>query len=581
MTALWTRLRWPVPDLEPTVRRFPFAVALLIGLTGLVIALLNEWIGYRDEDPWFRLASGLAVASVAATAGHLFAEGRPRRTPVTLLLEFALPVAIVALYQVQDEVLLIMPAGAVLLWLSVSLSLAGPKGQGADLFWWSNSRALPSAAVAIVAAALIVGGCLLIDWSLSRLFAFELSWLIERWLLPVVCLLLVPLYWLSTVPRAQDFHPGALSPDDFLVRAVGLIGQFVLIPFTLAYAAILHVYAVQIAVSGAMPDGVIGPLVLYFQIAGLVTWILVHPVFLRDRPLVRLFRRIWFLASIVPLALFAYAVWLRFDAYGVTPRRFILIAFGLWGIAICVTFLIKRGAADIRLIPGGAALVLAMTSYGPLAPDTVSRWHQSIRFETAFAGVTAGEGLDWSPGQRERARSAFDYLLRDGRADDWLGAVLERNGIAIPDGGLRDAQLRTALGFGHDDPWFSRTLILRADLAANPVDLRETPFARGALWISNRPVPVEGTDIVLAQSGNVLTARRDGELVAEIDLSAWLSRQADGRLADPVIDVPIGTATLRLLVDNLYYASNAERESDIEGTIETISAMIFSDRSAL
>ena len=95
--------------------------------------------------------------------------------------------------------------------------------------------------------------------------------------LPAIGGFFAPLYWLSTLPRAADYQPGRLEAPDFLVRAVAMIGKFILIPLLLAYAAILLVYAVQIVITRQLPEGMLGWMVLGFVTAGAGAWLVLHP----------------------------------------------------------------------------------------------------------------------------------------------------------------------------------------------------------------------------------------------------------------------------------------------------------------
>src|SRR5690606_18803673 len=144
-------------------------------------------------------------------------------------------------------------------------------------------------------------GMVAIERSLSVLFGLEASDLFYRWVLPFTGLFLTPVYWLSTLPRVANVPPSETENADFTSTAIGFLGQFILVPLLLIYAAILLAYTVQIVITRELPQGMIGWMVLGFVVTGAGTWLVLHPRFMREKPLVRLFRRLWFWLTLVPL----------------------------------------------------------------------------------------------------------------------------------------------------------------------------------------------------------------------------------------------------------------------------------------
>jgi hypothetical protein len=51
-----------------------------------------------------------------------------------------------------------------------------------------------------------------------------------NWVLPFTGLFLTPVYWLSTLPHLSAYRIEELREADFLPRAFGFLGQFVLVP---------------------------------------------------------------------------------------------------------------------------------------------------------------------------------------------------------------------------------------------------------------------------------------------------------------------------------------------------------------
>ena len=386
--AVATWLQRLAPDVAATVRRFPFAIVLAAGATATFL-LATNYSNWLDVESWMRLFLGLATAAVCAVGGVLFAESRPEAKRAAIVLAYVLPVAVAALMQVRDWGLVVpftlVPAS--ILWLAVSpvtrIGRGAAREEQQNRFWWLNERAITTAALAGLAFCIIAVGIAAIERSLSVLFGVETSQIFYSWVLPFTGLFLTPVYWLATLPRLNEFDPADLERPDFVAGAVGFMGQFVLVPFLAIYAAILLVYAGQIVITQRLPEGMIGWMVLGFVVAGAATSLVLHPAFMRRRPLVRLFHRAWWWLTVIPLVLFAIAVWVRVDAYGLTSERLMLISGGIWGALLALAFLFGR--EDIRLIPALAGAILLVFSIGPWSYSAMPNADQGKRLGALLA----------------------------------------------------------------------------------------------------------------------------------------------------------------------------------------------------
>ncbi len=356
------------PDFLLTGQRFWFAI-LFAALTTIVVIGAINGIAEMREEVWARAALGFATAAVLAVAGVYFAESRPGARVAGALLKYALPIAVAAAFQITDIAWFVpyaIPAVAIL-WLSVSpftrIERGAPREEVQNRFWWVNFQAVATAIIAAAAYLIVALGLVAIERSLALLFGLATGQVFYNWVLPFTGLFLTPVYWLSTLPRLADYRAEELERPDFLPRAFGFLGQFVLVPLLLIYSLILLAYTAQIVITQKLPQGMIGWMVLGFVTIGAATWLVLHPPFVRTRTLVRLFRIWWFWLTLIPLGLFFIAVSIRIEAYGLTDERMLLVTGGIWATMLAVVFLVGRG--DIRLIPALAGLILLLVSVGP------------------------------------------------------------------------------------------------------------------------------------------------------------------------------------------------------------------------
>lgn len=574
------------PDFLLTGQRFPFAILLAALTTAVVIGAINgpEWM---RQEVWSRAALGLATAAVLAVAGVYFAESRPEARVTGSILKYALPVAVAAAFQITDIawfVPYVIPAVAIL-WLSVSpftrIERGAPREEMQNRFWWVNFQAFATAVIAAAAFLIIALGLGAIERSLSILFWLETGQVFYNWVLPFTGLFLTPVYWLSTLPHVSAYRAEELEQADFLPRAFGFLGQFVLVPLLLIYALILLAYTAQILITQKLPEGMIGWMVLGFVVIGAATWLLLHPPFVRTRPLVRLFRTWWFWLTLIPLALFFVAVWIRIDAYGLTDERMLLAAGGVWATGLAAIYLLGRG--DIRLIPALAGIVLLVLSVGPWNYAHLPVGSQALRLDAVVMNAGADKSAspprgDWNAAEIAEARGIIDYLTGSREGQRAVREVMGRYGVTWDS--AQDGSYVVLEALGVSEPTVDglpRYATLWRDFTA-PVDVSAMPYLI-------RPVSIYG-DAVLdaspvrfeAKSGELWVGAQAAapEALTKLDLAAWLAQQDGSYLASPWLDFAVNGRHYRLAVESLTF----DRGEGNAGprTLSTIIGQLFSDR---
>ncbi|MEX2277999.1 MAG: DUF4153 domain-containing protein [Cucumibacter sp.] len=576
MTDSWrTRLEQLAPDVNATFGRFPLAVILILLATVVFVAAINEFVPPSDEL-WWRIVAGLGTGAVFAAAGKFIAESRPGTRIAALVLRFLVPVLAIAAWQVRSTEFLVpwaLPAVA-LLFLSVSPAIRPGKRDERraleDRFWWINQRAVTTAAVAGIGLLLIALGTLAIERSLELLFSLRSSDLFYHWVLPIAVILLGPVYWLSTIPRLADYAERDLTEPDFLTRAIGFLGQFILTPLLLIYALILLAYGAQILVTQRFPVGVLGWLVLIFVVTGAANWLVLHPEFIRNRPLVRLFRRSWFWLTVIPIALYGLAVFLRVEAFGLTDERLVLIAGGSWAGLLTIAFLLPR-FADIRLIPGLAALVLLVFSVGPWNFEQGPRLDQigRLRASLATAGITGPAAAPaWSEEAAAKARSALAYLTHSEEGRNMLSGLVGELGlepVAAMDLAVLMSRLSIPLPRDAEIPG-DRNRLVRAP---GEVNLAGTQVYLARLQFGEVEVAVNDTlGLSLRKGDLVVNSGRPDEAI--VPLSVWFAGQRQP-ISDPLIRFTYAGRGYALVVEelNLIGGAGAEQIAYMDATLFT------------
>jgi hypothetical protein len=563
------------PDLVATVRRFPFAVLLAAGATAAAIASIN-WDIPAGDGNWWRWFFGIASGAVFALAGRLFAESRPEAPVSGLILGYLVPLLAIGAFHIPDGLWIapyLLPVISVL-WLSVSaftrIGSGDERSAQQDRFWWLNHQAVATGLIAAIAFVLIALGIVAIERSLSILFGLKVDDLFYRFILPVIGLFFTPVYWLSTIPQLDHYDERAVREPDVIAKAIGFLGQFVLTPLLLVYAAILLVYTVEIVAERALPKGLLGWMALAFVITGAANWLVLYPAFMRERGLVRLFQRWWFRLTIVPLVLYALAIGVRIESYGLTPQRILLLAGGVWGGLLTLIFLLRRG--DIRLIPALAGIILMLISVGPWNIESLPRQSQAMRLDALLTsnGVTGPDSRpNWNPDDAAAARSIIGYLFFGDDNRRQLQLVYTRHGLTLnsENSDLNDVLLQ--LGVMTDD---SERPARRVLFDANAgFDISATPILIGYTTLYTDVDTLVGP-IYLGLAKTVLSARSDGA-TATIDLGGWLAQNTGDLLNQPAIGFSLGPVHYSFVVQSSWIA----QEKDGSQRVDYLEGMLFTD----
>lgn len=153
---------------------------------------------------------------------------------------------------------------------------------------------------------------------------------------------------------------------------------YLLLPAFLLLTGILLIYIITIIIQWEMPVGQMN----WFALAALSFFTLLRLTLTGEEyPISRWFCR-WGALLLAPVIIAQQVgVWIRVDAYGLTPARYIGLAITL--LLIAVVALSFFGKPTRWFFAAAAALTLLLTMT-PLNADNVSRWNQEIRLKTAL-----------------------------------------------------------------------------------------------------------------------------------------------------------------------------------------------------
>lgn len=275
------------------------------------------------------------------------------------------------------------------------------RGRETTAFWQYNRRLFESFLRAAVFAAVLFAGLAVALLALDKLFSVPMPDDVYPRLWFIMAFLVHPWIFLAGVPdevEELEFHT--------YPRALKIFTQYVLTPLVAIYLVILVLYLGKIIVTGEWPDGWIGYLVTSVSVAGLLGFLLVHPLrSLPEEGWIRLYARGLFIGLIPAAIMLLLALWQRVEAYGLTPLRTLGLLLGVWLLGIAVMYTLWRGTS-IRTIPLSLAAVLAVFFGGPLGVRHLSVNSQADRLSRLLSDS------DQTEHRAREASAALGFLLQ-------------------------------------------------------------------------------------------------------------------------------------------------------------------------
>ena len=268
-------------------------------------------------------------------------------------------------------------------------------------FWQYNRRVFQNILRSAVFSMVLYVGLAIALGALDKLFGVDVPGEIYARLYLIIAFVVNTAIFLSDLPADL----GSLAQDHTYPRVLKVFAQYILTPIVFIYHVLLLAYIIKITAGGEWPSGWIGWLVTAVAIAGLLSFLLVHP--LRHEPgeaWIRGYTR-WFFIGLIPAALaLLVAFWKRVLPYGFTELRLLGVLLGFWLLAMAINYTLRQ-ETGIRRIPVTLAALLLITLYGPLSVTSLSVASQGRRLKQLVMEARTGR-----PAARE-ASSALRFLL--------------------------------------------------------------------------------------------------------------------------------------------------------------------------
>jgi hypothetical protein len=423
-------------------RRFPWTMSAGVVAAAAAITATTK---AGDMEQWTRIAMVAGLALPLTIALTLLAEERGWTRGRAAALNLGALALLILFYLLwpgperKHEAIRYFQLSAGLHLLVATLPFLGYPETTA--FWQYNRRLFQAILRAVLFSLVLFVGLAIALGALDKLFGVNIPSELYGRLYIIIAFVVNTAIFLADVPRGLR----ELAGDTSYPRVLKVFSQYILTPIVFIYLILLLAYLVKIIAGGEWPSGWIGWLVTSIAVAGLLGFLLVHP--LRDDPSeswIRTYTRCLFIGLIPAAVMLLVAFWKRVLPYGLTELRLLGLLLGFWLLVMAVTYTLRQ-RAGIRRIPVTLAALLLLTIYGPFSLTSLSVSSQGRRFQKLVAGPHT---------DRETARetsAALRFLLEHGARSQIVAAIPRNlpslNWDSIPDQrGRRDSIARIVLG---------------------------------------------------------------------------------------------------------------------------------------
>jgi hypothetical protein len=426
-----------------TLRRFPFVVTCAV--IGTLVALaLADFETPPASSPLFNMLVAALVGIPFMLAVALIAENgkwsitkriATQSLGVILLAAYALtiPSALIGapLYHLFRFQMLLV---AFLFFMTVSPYIGRFSATG---FWHFNKALFFRVLIAALFSHVLYAGLAVALAALQNLFGLDVPGkrYLQLWILVIGTFGIW--FFLAGVP--DDVESLETSTD--YPASIKVFAQYILLPVVFVYFVILYAYLGKIIIEWNWPRGWVSGLILGFSITGLATLLLLYPIRERSENVwIRMSWR-WFFIILIPLIVTLFlAVWRRISDYGITEPRYLVMAFGVWLVAMVAYFTLSK-TRNIRVISSSLCVFALLISFGPWGAFQVSEKSQIARLRGLLVknSILVNETVQKAPQlvsneDRGQISSVIGYLHKihgyDG-IQPWFKESLKQDSLGV------------------------------------------------------------------------------------------------------------------------------------------------------
>jgi hypothetical protein len=365
-------------------RRFPMALICAILAAALMMHLVDDNAGFKENIPMYYILQTLWLGMISFVGLSVFTQRYTMRTSTVILLNVAVVALMVYFFYAQPESytvksvsrFIILVIGAHL-GVSFAPFLVNTEVNG---FWQYNKSLFLRFLTSAIYSAVFYIGLSIALLAIKELFNIDFGDKVYIDLFITVAVVMNTWFFIAGIPSRII----ALEQVREYPKGLRIFTQYVLLPLVVIYLIILYFYEAKILFTLVWPRGIVSYLIIGFSTLGIFALLLVWP--LRDdaeHTWIRTFTKRFFLAIFPLIVLLIMAIGRRVMEYGVTENRYFLIVLSLWLFIVALYFLFSR-RKNIKFVPLSLFFAALLSGFGPWNAFEVSSLSQHSRLENFF-----------------------------------------------------------------------------------------------------------------------------------------------------------------------------------------------------
>ncbi len=250
-------------------------------------------------------------------------------------------------------------------------------------FWYNDEnydvsviQLISRTAITLIYSAVLILGTFAILMTVDYLLGIAIDGELYGDIAIVVLTFFAPTFLLGEVPDRYSVKYLILDP---LIKKLHV---YVIMPLLLIYSAVLYLYFAKIVFSMTLPRNMIVHLTLWYSLIAILVLFFVNS-YRHEFGLSRWFYKWMPRILILPIGMMLFSLYLRVSQYGVTVKRYFVVALALWVVAVVVYFIVKQQRVYQNIVVA-AIVIMLVSMYGPINAFNVSFNSQYNRFVTVL-----------------------------------------------------------------------------------------------------------------------------------------------------------------------------------------------------
>lgn len=368
-----------------TLKKYPMVlISALVATVMGCIFFHDSFHGYQNDSMLqLSLTACLGIPVFLAISIIMRAKERRSVRALTIILNVIVCVLLSIFYifaksdNFEWYISLLLYAISAHLLVSLSAHIGNPDEMS---FWQFNKNLLFRIITSLFFSSVLYIGISLALVATRYLFNINLDMVVYTYTFCIIFGLFNTWYFLSGIKINTIITDVDESYNKFDYPIIlKMFTQYILIPLLFVYVIILLCYELKILIEWTLPVGWVSIMILIYSITGIFTVLLSYPAsFDREKRLIKLFTKTFYLTLFPFIVLFVLAVTRRFSDYGITESRYVLFVTAIWLTATALYFTLSR-KKRIKVIPASLLVICLLISCGPWGMFSVSENSQINR----------------------------------------------------------------------------------------------------------------------------------------------------------------------------------------------------------